>query len=259
MRAFSSNYPEHVTLPMPALSPTMTHGTLVRWEVQEGDEVAAGDSIAEVRAAGYPRRACGGASGAGLRVCEASAGAVGPSSPPWSLYGCRRQVATDKASMPFDTTEDGFVAKILVPAGSEDVPVGTVCAVMVDDKDDIAAFANYTPPASAEAAATPEPAADTAPPPPPPAAPAAQPTTSSAPAPTGGRVMASPYARKLAREAGIDISALAGRATGPRSRLVAADVQEYLASPPPAADTAAATAQSAQPTTGAWVCWCERA
>ena len=49
MRAFSSNYPEHVILPMPALSPTMTHGTLVRWEVQEGDEVAAGDSIAEVR------------------------------------------------------------------------------------------------------------------------------------------------------------------------------------------------------------------
>lgn len=208
---FSGSLPEHVTLPMPALSPTMTHGTLVSWEVQEGDAIAAGDSIA--------------------------------------------QVGTDKATIPFDATEDGFMAKILVAEGTEDVPVGTVCAVMVEDKDDVAAFADYT--ADADAGAGASDSADAAAkedsaPPPPPAAPAADDTPKRAAATASGdRVFASPYARKLAREAGLDITRVAG--TGPNSRVVAADVEEYLANPPVeedtdtsfASDSAAAAAPSA--------------
>ena len=154
---FSGSLPEHVTLPMPALSPTMTHGTLVSWEVQEGDAIAAGDSIA--------------------------------------------QVGTDKATIPFDATEDGFMAKILVAEGTEDVPVGTGGAVMVEDKGDVAAFADYT--ADADAGAGASDSADAAAkedsaPPPPPAAPAADDTPKRAAATASGdRVFASPYARKV--------------------------------------------------------------
>ena len=76
---------------MPALSPTMTQGNIARWKVKEGDEIRAGDSVAEIE--------------------------------------------TDKATMAFESQEDGFLAKIVVGDGAQNVPVGAIVAVMVEDKE----------------------------------------------------------------------------------------------------------------------------
>jgi len=81
------------------------------------------------------------------------------------------QIETDKATVDFETTDDGYIAKILVPAGSQDVPVGTPLVVIATDADDIAAFKDYSgeaaaapaPPAAAPAAAAPVPEASSAP------------------------------------------------------------------------------------------------
>lgn len=85
-RCYSTDLPDHVVVNMPALSPTMTQGTLMSWAVEIGDEVAAGDQLGEIE--------------------------------------------TDKASMSFDSTEDGFIAKLLVEAGTHDIPLGTPVLVM---------------------------------------------------------------------------------------------------------------------------------
>jgi len=155
------------------------------------------------------------------------------------------QVETDKATVAFDSTEEGFIAKILVPAGSVDVPVNTPVAILVEEEEAVAAFANYTTEGAAAAAAAP---ADTG------AAPvtsAATPSSSAAPASAapvrtqGERVFASPLARKLAGEKNIDIAAVPP--TGPNSRVVAADVQEFS----PAAAQTVATPVAAEPVVAA--------
>lgn len=55
------------------------------------------------------------------------------------------QIETDKATMEFETPEEGFLAKILIPAGSKDVPIGKLLCIIVENKDDIAAFENFVP------------------------------------------------------------------------------------------------------------------
>ena len=55
------------------------------------------------------------------------------------------QIETDKATMEFETPEEGFLAKIVIPAGSKDVPIGKLLCVIVENKDDIAAFKAYIP------------------------------------------------------------------------------------------------------------------
>ncbi len=109
-RFCSSSLPEHIELTMPALSPTMEQGTIAEWKVNVGDEIGAGDVIAEVE--------------------------------------------TDKATVAFESVEEGFLAKILMEPGTE-VPVGTLVAIMAENEDDVAAFANYTPAESAAEAASP--------------------------------------------------------------------------------------------------------
>ena len=99
---------------MPALSPTMTQGNIARWKVKEGDEIRAGDSVAEIE--------------------------------------------TDKATMEFESQEDGFLAKIVVGDGAQNVPVGAIVAVMVEDEEHVSAFAGYVPPAAAAAGSTAAPA-----------------------------------------------------------------------------------------------------
>jgi len=162
-------------------------------------------------------------------------------------------VETDKATVDFEAQDDGVLAKILVEAGSGDVPVGTPILITCESADDVAAFADYqVADAAAPAAATPEPAAPaptptpaaapTPPPPPPSSTPAATATRSS-----GDQhkiVFASPLARMLAQEMGYDISSIPG--TGPGGRVVAADVKEFVPSTATAASTTAAA-----PSTGA--------
>ena len=143
----------------------------------------------------------GGAFGAGEAICE---------------------VETDKATVTFDAQDDGFLAKILV-VGGEEVVVGSPIFVTVEEEEDVAAFANFT----VDVAAAPAAAAPAAPAP---AAAASAPVTVAAAA-SGGRVFASPLARKLAREAGMDLVAMGGAiaASGPNGRIVAADVMAAIA------------------------------
>lgn len=120
------------------------------------------------------------------------------------------EIETDKATMGFETPEEGFLAKILIQGGTKDVPVGQLLCIIVPDQGSVAAFANFkddgaaAAPAAPAAAPAPAPAAAAAPPPPPPpaAAPAAAappPAPAAAPAAAGtGRVYASPMAKRLA-------------------------------------------------------------
>ena len=179
-----------INILMPALSPTMEKGNLAKWLKKEGDKVKSGDVIAEIE--------------------------------------------TDKATMEVEAVDEGTIAKILVPEGTQDVPVNDVIAVLAGDGEDVKA-------AGASAGAKPAPAkAEAAPPkpasPPPAAAPAAAPTPqpAAAPAPQAAspapqanghaRTFSSPLARRLAKEAGIEIARITG--TGPHGRVIARDVAE---------------------------------
>jgi pyruvate dehydrogenase E2 component (dihydrolipoamide acetyltransferase) len=181
-----------INILMPALSPTMEKGNLAKWLKKEGDQVKSGDVIAEIE--------------------------------------------TDKATMEVEAVDEGTIAKILVPEGTQDVPVNNVIAVLAGDGEDVnaaGAGAASAPPKAAEAPkaeapkaeapkAAAAPAAKADAPKVPAAAPQQAPATQAAPQSNGARVFASPLARRLAREAGIEVSRIAG--SGPHGRIVARDV-----------------------------------
>jgi pyruvate dehydrogenase E2 component (dihydrolipoamide acetyltransferase) len=177
-----------INILMPALSPTMEKGNLAKWLKKEGDKVKSGDVIAEIE--------------------------------------------TDKATMEVESIDDGTLAKIVVPEGTADVPVNQLIAVLAGDGEDpkaAAATAGSAAPApkpqaaaAASAPAAPKAAAPTPAPAPAPAAAPAQAAPAAAPAPSGARVFASPLAKRLAKEAGIDIGRIAG--SGPHGRVIARDV-----------------------------------
>ncbi|PPJ46690.1 pyruvate dehydrogenase complex dihydrolipoamide acetyltransferase [Rhizobium sp. KAs_5_22] len=181
-----------INITMPALSPTMEEGNLSKWLVKEGDKVKSGDVIAEIE--------------------------------------------TDKATMEVEAVDEGTVAKLVVPAGTEAVKVNAVIAILAADGEDVAAAAaggGSAAPAKAEAA----PAKTEAAPAKVEAAPAvSQPITDKAPAPStpapvaksGERVFASPLARRLAKEAGVELSAVSG--SGPHGRVVKSDVEKAVSS-----------------------------
>ena len=170
---------------MPALSPTMEEGKLAKWLVKEGDTVRSGDILAEIE--------------------------------------------TDKATMEFEAVDEGRIGRILVPDGTEGVKVNAPIAVLLDEgesADAVPAPINQDIPAAmkdigeavkkeagvqkADTARTVEAKAE--------------PQKAGVPAPaTGERIFASPLARRIAADKGIDLAALAG--TGPRGRIVKADVE----------------------------------
>jgi len=197
---------------MPALSPTMEKGNLAKWLKKEGDKVAPGDVIAEIE--------------------------------------------TDKATMEVEAVDEGVLAKIVVPEGTADVPVNALIGVLAGEGEDVksaaaaakgqasaarrapdqgggetgakpAAGAQAQPPSSGATAPHPAPSA-----PPSPAAGGgsgearpgggAQPTTQAPRTNGGGRIFASPLARRLAREANIDIARVQG--SGPHGRIIARDI-----------------------------------
>ncbi|XP_035916089.1 dihydrolipoyllysine-residue acetyltransferase component of pyruvate dehydrogenase complex, mitochondrial isoform X2 [Anopheles stephensi] len=122
------------------------------------------------------------------------------------------EIETDKATMGFETPEEGYLAKILVAAGQKDVPIGKLVCIIVENEADVAAFKDYkdtgaapaapaaapAPPAPSAAPPAPTPPPVSAPPPPPPVAAAPQPMT--AVEQRGPRVYASPMAKKLAEQ-----------------------------------------------------------
>jgi len=158
---------------MPALSPTMTEGTLARWLKKEGDTVRAGDVIAEIE--------------------------------------------TDKATMEVEAVDEGVIGRLLVADGTEGVKVNQPIAILVEPGEAVPAAGAAQP---AQVAA-PAPAAAAAAP----AVVAPAPAASPAPAAIlgGERVVASPLARRMAQQAGLDLSKLAG--SGPGGRIVRADVE----------------------------------
>ncbi len=177
-----------INILMPALSPTMEKGNLAKWLKKEGDKVKSGDVIAEIE--------------------------------------------TDKATMEVEAVDEGTIARIVVPEGTQDVAVNDVIAVLAGDGEDVkAAGAGAAPPKAAEAPA-PKPAA-AATPAAAPAPRAAAPAAAPAPAPQApalapqanghARMFSSPLARRLAKEAGIELTRING--SGPHGRIVARDVE----------------------------------
>ena len=184
--AAGASFPSHEVMSMPALSPTMSEGTLLKWKKSVGDEISAGDVLAEIE--------------------------------------------TDKASMEWEAQEDGVLAQILVPEGTSGIQVGSPVFIQVDSADDVGAFKSFTV-ADVGAAAPAAAAAPSAPVSTP--SPAATPKApvQAAPKPmrqSGDRVIASPYARKVAGEKGVDLHGLQG--SGPGGRIVSADVLNAPAS-----------------------------
>jgi pyruvate dehydrogenase E2 component (dihydrolipoamide acetyltransferase) len=151
------------------------------------------------------------------------------------------EIETDKATMEVEAIDEGIVAKLVVPAGTEGVKVNALIAILAGEGEDVkAAAAGGTAPAQkAEAApaATAAPAA---------ALPVAASSVAAAPAASGGaRSFSSPLARRLAKEAGLDIAAIAG--TGPHGRVVKSDVEKAVSTGGAKPATAAAPAVSAAP------------
>lgn len=151
------------------------------------------------------------------------------------------EIETDKATMEVESIDDGVMAKILVDAGTDNVPVGQIIAILAEEGEDVADIevpAATPVPASASAPAA-EPEAPAPAPAPMTAAPAPAPAAPS----TDGRVKASPLAKRIAANEGLDITAING--TGPHGRIVKRDVEAALAD----GAAAAAAPSAAAPTT----------
>ncbi|MQY41642.1 pyruvate dehydrogenase complex dihydrolipoamide acetyltransferase [Epibacterium sp. SM1969] len=149
------------------------------------------------------------------------------------------EIETDKATMEFEAVDEGVVGKILIAEGSEGVKVNTLIAVLLEDgesADDIATGGSAAPAAAAaeEAPAAAEKAAP---------APAAAPAAPAAA--DGTRIFASPLARRIAADKGLDLSTIAG--SGPRGRIIKADVENATAAPKAAAAAPAAAAAAPAP------------
>ena len=156
------------------------------------------------------------------------------------------EIETDKATMEFEAVDEGVIGKITVPEGTDNVKVGTVIAVMAGEGGEVSAPAPTpapAPAAKAEAAPTPTPA------PTPAAAPASAPARANGAAQDGSRVKASPLAKRIAAEKGVDLTSLSG--SGPNGRIVKADLEGAKPGAAPAAQPTAAAATSPAPAAAA--------
>lgn len=151
------------------------------------------------------------------------------------------EIETDKATMEFEAVDEGVIGKLLVPAGAEGVKVNTAIALLLGEGESAADLGAAAPVAAAPSAA-PAPTSPAA------TAPAAPPATAPV-AHAGARVFASPLARRIAADKGLDLGQIAG--TGPHGRIVKADVLGATAQPGPAAAPAPAIATTAAPAAAA--------
>ncbi|PDH56566.1 MAG: pyruvate dehydrogenase complex dihydrolipoamide acetyltransferase [SAR116 cluster bacterium MED-G06] len=196
---------------MPALSPTMETGTLAKWNVAVGDTVRSGDVIAEIE--------------------------------------------TDKATMEVEAVDEGVLAAILVESGAEGVAVGTAIARLAEDGESAADVAAAPVVAPEPVPADPAPAEPAAAEPAPVAAPAAViPATATSATTTpatatpnigGSRIFASPLARRIAGDGGVDLAALTG--SGPHGRILRRDVEAAISAPGGKAVSTGATPTGAGP------------
>ena len=157
------------------------------------------------------------------------------------------EIETDKATMEVEAVEEGTVGRILVPEGTDGVAVNATIAILLGDGEDKSAL-DAAPKAAAPASASPPPSA--APSAPPAEAKAAAPAKTNGANGHGGRIFASPLARRVAKEKGVDLSALSG--SGPHGRVVVRDIEKAVSSgvAPAAKPAAAAPAQALVPSQG---------
>lgn len=150
------------------------------------------------------------------------------------------EIETDKATMEFEAVDEGVVGKILIAEGTEGVAVNTAIAVLLEEGETAADIGSAAPAAAPAAAAAPAqtaaPVASVTPAAPAPAAPVAA---------SGARVFASPLARRIAADKGLDLNAITG--SGPKGRIVKADVENATAAPKAAPAAAAPAAKAAAP------------
>ncbi|AXJ94595.1 MULTISPECIES: pyruvate dehydrogenase complex dihydrolipoamide acetyltransferase [unclassified Sphingomonas] len=210
-----------IEIKMPALSPTMEEGTLAKWLVKEGDTVKSGDIMAEIE--------------------------------------------TDKATMEFEAVDEGTIAKILVAEGTDNVKVGAVIAILAEEGEDASAV---EAPTKSETPQPVDPAFKGSPDPADPnktgseAKPAernvaeaedhGRPAAQTGSPASGDRVKASPLARRIAADKGIDLGGIAG--SGPNGRIVKADVEGAkpgAAAPTARVESAAPAAAPAAPASAA--------
>jgi pyruvate dehydrogenase E2 component (dihydrolipoamide acetyltransferase) len=159
------------------------------------------------------------------------------------------EIETDKATMEVEAVDEGVVAKIVVPAGTDAVKVNALIAILAEEGEDVAAAAKGGDAAPAKAEAPKEEKSEAAPAPAANAAPAAAPAPAAKAEKSGERVFASPLARRLAKEAGLDLSAVSG--SGPRGRIVKSDIEKTVASGGAKAAPATAAAAAASAPTAA--------
>ena len=142
------------------------------------------------------------------------------------------EIETDKATMEVEAVDEGTIGKILIDAGAEGVAVNAPIALLLEEGEDKKALKDYKPANAAPSAPKAE-AAPEAAPAPTPAAPVAAAAAPTPPAPrpvasSSGRILATPVAKRIAAEAGVPIGAVPG--TGPKGRIVKADVEHFIAS-----------------------------
>ncbi|XP_078664491.1 dihydrolipoyllysine-residue acetyltransferase component of pyruvate dehydrogenase complex, mitochondrial-like [Branchiostoma floridae x Branchiostoma belcheri] len=148
------------------------------------------------------------------------------------------EIETDKATMGFETPEEGYLARIFIEAGAKDIPIGKLLCIIVENEDDIAKFKDWTTTTPTCTGSSPTPS-----PPPPVAAMPPPPTPAAAPPTPGARVVASPLAKKLAADKGIDLSMVSG--TGPGGRIRSQDIEAFTPAAAPAPAVAAAAPAAA--------------
>lgn len=162
-----------ISILMPALSPTMTEGNLVKWLKKEGDKVQPGEVIAEIE--------------------------------------------TDKATMEVESVDEGVLAKIFVPEGTEGVKVNTLIAALLEEGENATALETLQSTAvQQETVVAPANAAEPTP--------TLSPSSIQATTPqsVGDRIIASPLAKRMAEQAGLDLRVIQG--SGPQGRIVKNDV-----------------------------------
>merc|ERR1719376_1432288 len=124
------------------------------------------------------------------------------------------EIETDKATMGFETPEEGYLAKIFIEAGTRDIPIGKLLCIIVEEQEDVAKFADFDASSVSSEAAAPAPPA-----------PAAAPVQRSAPV-AGGKVFASPAAKRVAAEKGIDLSQIKS-GSGMDGMITSKDVESF--------------------------------
>ncbi|KAH1191554.1 Dihydrolipoyllysine-residue acetyltransferase component 1 of pyruvate dehydrogenase complex, mitochondrial [Glycine max] len=230
VKYFSSSDSSHEVLGMPALSPTMTQGNIAKWRKKEGEKIEVGDVLCEIETDKATLEFESLEEGFLAKILVPEGSKDVPVGQPIAITNqgniakWRKQegdkievgdilceIETDKATLEFETLEEGYLAKILAPEGSKEVAVGHPIAITVEDASDIEAIMNSVSRSSTNQQKAPQ-----------------RDTKSEAKAQKNNIIRISPAAKLLITEYGLDASTL--NATGPYGTLLKGDVLSAIKS-----------------------------